>query len=141
MIYSAPAGSSFAPAIGFIAEREATPAIYVGAAGSDSPPPTDFGGNFVVEKLESQPMTVPAVELFHWELPETKRDYIRLEQKFLSGKSTAEESSRYKNMKQDRNSLIFADRYITDYAEIQRLQILSIKIAEIQKYLRPIRIG
>jgi len=132
MIYSAPAGSSFAPAIGFIAEREATPAIYVGAAGSDSPPPTDFGGNFVVEKLESQPMTVPAVELFHWELPE---------QKFLSGKSTAEESSRYKNMKQDRNSLIFADRYITDYAEIQRLQILSIKIAEIQKYLRPIRIG
>jgi hypothetical protein len=44
-------------------------------------------------------------------------------------------------MKQDRNSLIFADRYITDYAEIQRLQILSIKIAEIQKYLRPIRIG
>jgi len=141
MIYSAPAGSSFAPAIGLIAEREATPAIYVGAAGSDNPPPTDFGGNFVVEKLESKPMTVPTVELFHWELPETKRDYIHLEQKFLSGKSTAEETSRYKNMKQDRNSLIFADRYITDYAEIQRLQILSIKIAELQKYLRPIKIG
>ena len=141
MIYNAPAGSSFAPAVGFIAEREATPAMYVGAAGSDNPPPTNFGVNFVVEKLESQSMTVPAVEQFHWELTETKRDYIRLEQKFLSGKSTAEETARYKTMKQERNSVIFADRYISDYAEIQRLQILSIKIAELQKYLRPIKIG
>ena len=141
MIYNAPAGSSFAPAVSVNAEREATPAIYVSAAGSEIPPPTDFGVNFVVEKLESQPMSVPAIEQFHWELPETNRDYIRLEQKVLSGKSTPEETSRYKTMKRDRNSVIFADRYITDYAEIQRIQILSIKIAELQKYLRPINIG
>lgn len=141
MIYTAPAGSSFAPAIGFAAEREATPAIYVSAAGSDNPPPTDFGANFVVEKSEFQPINVPVVEQFNWEHSETNRDYISLEQKVLSGKSTAEEKSRYKAMKQNRNSIIFADRYITDYAEIQRLQILSIKIAELQKYLRPIKIG
>jgi hypothetical protein len=141
MIYSAPAGSSFAPEVGFIGDREATPPTYLAAASADNPPPANFGVDFVVEKLQSQPMTVPFLEQFHWELPETKREYIRLEQKFLSGKSTPVETSRYKTMKQERNSVIFADRYITDYAEIQRLQILSIKIAELQKYLRPIKIG
>lgn len=141
MIYSAPAGSSFAPAAGFVAEREATPAIYVGAPASSDPPPMDFGISFIGEKSEFQPMSVPAIEQFNWRLSETSREYIHLEQKVLAGKSTAEESARYKAMKRDRNSVVFADRYITDYAEIQRVQILSIKIAELQKYLRPIKIG
>jgi hypothetical protein len=86
-------------------------------------------------------MSVPAIEQFNWERPGTNRDYICLEQKVLAGKSTTEELVRYKTMKRDRNSVVFADRYITDYAEIQRIQILSIKIAELQKYLRPIKIG
>lgn|ERR1700690_612148 len=141
MIYSAPAGSSFAPAVGSVAEREMTPAIYVGAPASDNPPPTDFGVNFTGEKSEFQPVRVPATEQYDWNSPKTNHDYIRFEQKVLAGKSTAEETTRYKAMKRDRNSVIFADRYITDYAEIQRIQILSIKIAELQKYLRPIKIG
>lgn len=141
MIYSAPAGSSFAPAVGSVAEREATPATYVGVPAASSPPPADFGINFVGEKLEFQQIKVPAIEQFDWKRPETNRDYIRLEQKVLADKSTAEELARYKAMKRDRNSIVFADRYITDYAEIQRVQILSSKIAELQKYLRPINIG
>lgn len=102
---------------------------------SSNPPPMDFGVSFIGEKSEFQPMSVPAIEQFNWKLPETSRDYIRLEQKVLANKSTAEESSRYKVMKRDRNSVVFADRYITDYAEIQRVQFLSIKIAELQKFL------
>lgn len=141
MIYSAPAGTSFAPAVGSVAEREMTPAIYVSAPASDNPPPTDFGVNFIGEKSEFQPVRVPAIEQFDWQNPKTNRDYIHLEQKVLAGKSIPEETSRYKVMKRDRNSVIFADRYITDYAEIQRVEILSIKIAELQKYLRPIKIG
>jgi hypothetical protein len=141
MIYSAPAGSSYAPAVGSAAEHEATPGIYVAAPASDSPPPSDFGSNFVAEKLECQPIRVPLLEHFDWNCPETNREYIHLEQKVLAGKSTEEETSRYRAMKRDRNSIIFADRYITDYAEIKRIQILSIKIAELQKYLRPIKIG
>jgi hypothetical protein len=141
MIYNAPAGSSFAPAIGSITEREATPAIYVGAPAASSPPPADFGINFIGEKSEFEQIKVPAVEQFNWGQPETNRGYIRLEQKVLADKSTAEELARYKAMKRDRNSVVFADRYISDYAEIQRIQILSSKIAELQKYLRPIKIG
>lgn len=141
MIYSAPAGSSFAPAIGSAAEREATPAIYVDAPASDNPPLENFGVDLIGEKSEFQPVRVPSVEQFDWDSPKMNRDYIRLEQKVLAGKSTAEEISRYKVMKRDRNSVIFSDRYITNYAEIQRIQILSIKIAELQKYLRPIKIG
>jgi hypothetical protein len=141
MIYNAPAGTSFAPVVGSVAEREMTPAIYVSVAASDNPPPRDFGVSFNAEKSEFQPVEVPALEQFDWQNPETNRDYIRLEQKVLAGKSTAEEASRYQTIKRDRNSVIFADRYITDYAEIQRIQILSTKIAELQKYLRPIKIG
>jgi hypothetical protein len=141
MIYSAPAGTSFAPVVGSVAEREMTPAAYVSVPASDNPPPRDFGVNFKAERSEFQPVKVPAIEQFDWQNPTTNRDYIRLEQKVLAGKSTADEASRYQAMKRDRNSVIFADRYITDYAEIQRVEILSIKIAELQKYLRPIKIG
>lgn len=141
MIFNAPAGSSFAPVVGSVAEREATPAIYACAPAAGTPPPANFETSLGGERSEFKPITVPALEQFNWERPETNRDYIRLEQKVLVGKSTAEESARYKVMKRDRNSRVFADRYITDYAEIQRVQILSAKIAELQKYLRPIRIG
>jgi 5-carboxymethyl-2-hydroxymuconate isomerase len=141
MIYNAPAGSFFAPAVGSVAEREATPAIYVGVPTSASPPPARFETNLIGEKSEFQQIKVPAIEQFNWQDSETNRDYIHLEQKVLAGKSTVEEASRYKIMKQDRNGIVFADRYVTDYAEIQRIQTLSIKIAELQKYLRPIKIG
>lgn len=140
MIYIAPAGSSVASAVGTVAEHEATPAVYVAAPASDNPPPSDFGANFVAEKMDCQPINVPILEEFDWSRPETNREYIRLEQKVLAGKSTQEEASRYKAMKRERNGIIFADRYVNDYAEIQRIQILSTKIAELQKFLRPINI-
>jgi hypothetical protein len=79
-------------------------------------------------------------EEFDWQRPKVLRQYVRLEQKVLAGMADDEELRVYSSMKTDRNSKIFADRYVSDYAEIQRLKALAEKLTEIQKYLRPIRI-
>ncbi len=84
------------------------------------------------------PSAPEAQENFDWSNGKNKREFIRLEQKVLADKSTAAESNRYRKMKQDRNSHIFADRCLRDYAEVERLKALSQKLAEIQHYLKPI---
>lgn len=89
----------------------------------------------------AQAKAVEIQEEFDWRQVKVLRQYIRLEQKVLADKADAEEIQRYKVMKADRNSEIFADRYVTDYAEIQRLKILTEKLADIQQYLRPIKTG
>jgi len=91
--------------------------------------------------VSSQAKAAEVPEEYDWTQPKILRQYIRLEQKVLAGKASPEETQRYKSMKADRNSKVFADRYVNDYAEIQRLKVLSEKLAEIQQYLRPIRMG
>lgn len=143
MIYSAAPGSVFAPSIVNSAiEREATPSLYQTVPAAGEPPSIEFNlSDIVGETLEIQPKPTSALEEFDWSNQMINREYVRLEQKFLARQATPEEEVRYKSMKQDRNSNIFADRYVVDYAEIQRLKILSEKIAEIQRFLRPIRLG
>jgi hypothetical protein len=79
-----------------------------------------------------------AMENFDWSNKKIMREYIQLEQKFLAKKASADESKRYSKMKRDRNSYIFADRYIRDYAEVERLKKLSKTLVELQKYLKPV---
>jgi hypothetical protein len=138
MIYTAPSGSSFAPSFGSNAEREATPSFYVSSPASAAAPPPEFEVISVGEKSEFLTVTVRNVEDYKWNRVETKREYIRLEQKVLAGIADEDEVAKYKAMKSDRNSTIFADRYVNDYAELQRIQFLASKIAELQKFLRPI---
>jgi hypothetical protein len=95
----------------------------------------------VGEISEMQPPQVNLVEEFDWSDPKLNREFIKLEQKALAQKATNEELSRYYSMKSGRDSIIFSERYIADYAEMQRLKILSEKIIELQKYLKPIRLG
>ena len=79
-------------------------------------------------------------EQFNWQSRKVNREFIRLEQRVLASKASEEEFHRYGLMKQDRNSEIFADRYLRDYAEVQRLRKLNEKLAELQQYLRPTRL-
>lgn len=91
--------------------------------------------------VASQAKPAEVSEEFDWDDPKNLRQYIRLEQKVLAGKADEEEVRCYKSMKADRNSKVFADRYVNDYAEIQRLKVLAEKLSEIQQYLRPIRLS
>jgi hypothetical protein len=93
------------------------------------------------EKADMKAASIKLAEEFDWSNPKTNREYIQLEQKTLARKASQDEMDRYFAMKDERDGAIFADRYLADYAEIQRLKILSEKIAEIQKFLRPIKIG
>jgi hypothetical protein len=99
---------------------------------------TSFGDTSDGDSAAYQPMTSPVKEEFDWSIPKVRREFILLEQKFLAGKATSAERIRYGDMRVSRNSEIFADRALRDYAEVQRLKKLSDKLAEIQKYLRPI---
>ena len=77
------------------------------------------------------------LETFDWNSAKVRREYIKLEQKVMAGRATSEESGRYQAMKRDRNQVVFAERYLRDYAEVQRLRKLSEKLAEIQQFLCP----
>lgn len=93
------------------------------------------------DSVQLQPNRTDVREDFDWNDAKTQREFIRLEQRVLARQGTAEEQARYATMKRDRDSRIFADRYLQDYAEIQRLRKLSEKLAEVQQYLRPVRLG
>ena len=68
---------------------------------------------------------------FDWSKAKVMREYVQLEQKVLAEKATAEEAQRYRSMKRDRTSRIFADRIVRDYVDVQILRKLSEKLAEI----------
>ena len=93
-------------------------------------------GDSVSPRLEK----LDIAEKFDWSAQKLQREFIRLEQLTLAQKASDDEQLRYAAMKPDRNSLIFADRYVRDYAEIQRLRKLSEKLAEVEQFLRPINI-
>lgn len=105
----------------------------------DSPPEPDLvgdGGDSAV--IGPQTREVP--EEFDWSDQLTRNAFIRLEQKALAKRINPRDLDRYQAMKQSRNSIIFGDRLLRDYAEVQRLKRLSEKLAEVQQFLKPITI-
>lgn len=124
-------------------QREST-AICQTVAGESQPVTElpEFNLNAVIgENTEFERYPIEVKEDFNWSDPKVTREFIELEQKVLANKAARDEVKRYQAMKSERDGAIFCDRYISDYAEIQRLKILSEKIAEIQKFLRPISLG
>ena len=75
-----------------------------------------------------------------WSKPKLTREFVRLEQTVLARKASEDEIRRYRALRSDRNSIIFAKRALRDYAEIQRIRKLNQKLAELEQYLRPIEL-
>ncbi len=84
--------------------------------------------------------SVVRTEVFDWTSKRVFREYVQLEQLVAAGKATQEEESRYRKMKASRNAQIFAARVVRDYGEIQRLRVLSAKLAELNTLIRPFQI-
>ena len=143
MIFQAPPASSAAPPIAVVLEERAASSLnFHASAGVEPPPPPEqFVSPVDGDTLQMQAGPAPVLEDFDWSRPRLNREFIRLEQKALARKASLEEVARYQAMLRHRNSRIFAERYFNDYAEIRRLRKLSEKLAEIQQYLRPIRLG
>ena len=93
----------------------------------------------VPDSVQSRPEVIEVAEEFDWSSKKVHREFVILEQKVLAEKAHAEEARRYQAMKESRNKIIFADRTVQDYSEMQRLKLLAEKLAEVQRYLRPIR--
>jgi hypothetical protein len=141
MIFNALPGTSAAPPVATVAAEHAmTSRIYESAAAGS--PPEEFSvEGFEGEQAELKAPAQDLLEEFDWNNPKVNREFIKLEQKVLARKASIEEKRRYQTMRRDRNSQIFAERYVRDYAEVQRLKKLSEKLAEIQQYLRPLHFG
>lgn len=140
MIFYATPGSAVAPSVAAVAaEHAATSNMYWTAIASGPPVEISLEG-FVGEQTEIRPAVQDVLEEVDWNAPKVMREYVKLEQKVLANQASSEEFRRYQSMKRDRNSWVFADRYLRDYAEVQRLKKLSEKLTEIQRYLRPIEI-
>jgi len=92
------------------------------------------------ERAEIAPQVHDVLEEFDWNDRKVMKEYIRLEQKVLAKQANSDEQKYYQTMKRDRHSRVFAERYLRDYAEVQRLQKLAEKMSEIQLYLRPINL-
>ena len=108
------------------APASGTPPVHVNVTGDD------------MASFQPQPKPQPPIEEFDWFDKKTTRDFVRLEQKVLAKVADPNEISRYRMMKQNRNSKVFAERQLRDYEEIRRLKKLSEKILELQQYLRQI---
>ena len=138
MIFSSAPGEAAPPPVTIaIVERAATSRVYEVAAEGKPPGETalkgDSGDNAEIKSEPSEPL-----QNFDWANPKTKRQFIELQQKALAKKASTEELRLYHSMRQDRAGDIFAERYVRDYAEVQRLKTLSQKLADIQQYIRPI---
>lgn len=139
MIYYSTPGQGI-PAVSIAIEEKAAKRQTYAPIAADNPPLAE--GSRLLEGLPGQNSEITQVqdviEEYDWESPKVRRKYVRLEQKVLAKKATADEENLYRSMNKNRRGLVFADRYVRDYAEVQRLQKLSQKLAEIQQYLRPI---
>ena len=141
MIFYSTAGEAPPPSVVFAAaDRGAASQIFQAVVG----PSSWLGGSLEGYPGEAAEMTPPTTEVreeFDWANAKVMRKYVALEQKVLANQASAEEHRDYESMKRNRNGVVFAERYAQDYAEVQRLRKLSEKLAEIQQYLRPIRLG
>jgi hypothetical protein len=140
MIFYATPGQASAPPIAAVVavDHAATQQVFRAAAG---PPTPEFAiEEGAGEKAEISTGTMDVQEQFDWSRPRTQREFIRLEQQVLADRANSDEQKRYRAMKRDRNGWIFAERYVRDYSEVQRLRKLTEKLADIQQYLRPIKL-
>ncbi|HWN97122.1 MAG TPA: hypothetical protein VNT99_18980 [Methylomirabilota bacterium] len=140
IVYVPQAPSAAAPVATASAHHAVSGRTFQGTASGGTPPTDSLLVVDIGDSLDPQPEKQAVLEHFNWSNETLNREFIRLEQKVLARKATQDELERYGAMKQDRNSGIFADRYLRDYAEIQRLRKLSEKLAEVQRYLRPVSI-
>lgn len=136
IFYALPGHGSASPVASVMAERATSARTYAPGAPGHTPTELSLIGD-EGDASHFQPQIRDVQEDFEWTNPKTQREFIRLEQKVLAKKADMQEQERYGSMRRDRNSRIFADRYVRDYAEVQRLRVLSQKLAEIQKYLHP----
>ena len=145
MIVFAPSGEASSFAENRFKAEQGTNISICQTVAAENQPGTEFPefkfDAIIGEKMELDHYPIEMNEDFNWSDPKLNRHFIELEQRVLANKAAKDDMTRYQAMKNDRDSVIFSDRYISDYAEIQRLKILSEKIAEIQKFLRPIRLG
>lgn len=139
---SQPLGSALFVTHGQLAAEHASFNLAPQVAGLSGDPdsPNSFSGGTHVESAVYQPIEKDVQVDFNWNDPKTNRKFIRLEQKLLAKKASAEEQLLYEIMHSSRNGEIFADRAIRDYAEVQRLKKLTEKLAEVQRFLRPIKL-
>lgn len=137
IIYAPQAPAAAAPVATASAHHAVSGRTFQSTATGGNPPTDSLLMVVVGDSLELQTEKQAVLEQFNWSSEKLNREFIRLEQKALARKATQDELERYGAMKQDRNSGIFADRYLRDYAEIQRLRKLSEKLAEVERYLRP----
>jgi hypothetical protein len=139
IFYATPQDVVVRPVAAVVAEHAVSPRIFRSVSAEH--PPIEIGlGGYNGDSVTSQPQVVDVPEEFDWSKPRVLREYIRLEQRTLAAKASTEETRRYQAMKHSRNCSVFADRIVRDYAEVQRLKLLSEKLAEIQQYLRPFEI-
>ena len=140
MIYYEPIDAATLPSIRIVLEGKSAVWNFQsedqnsGGVGELFGPDVDLS-NFV----ESKPAVMDLPEEFDWTSKKVSQEFVKLEQKTLAGVAAPEEEGRYNAMRLNRNKIVFADRYIQDYAEVQRLKILSEKLMDLQTYLRPIR--
>jgi len=140
MMFYAPGGQAAGPAVATAVHEHAVYGrTFRGLAGDGPPVETELTGE-AGDAFSPKPLARNVAEDYNWNDPKLRRHYIRLEQKVLAKQASREENAEYQGMKRDRNGLIFADRQVRDYAEIQRLRKLAQTLAEVQKYLRPIEL-
>ena len=140
MIFYATNGQAAGPAVATAVQEHAFFGRTFQAQAADGPPVESDWVEGKGDSVELKPRLQEVVEDFDWRDPQMQRRFIRLEQKVLAKKASQDEVQDYQNMKRDRNGSIFADRQVRDYAEVQRLRKLGEKLAEVQKYLRPLEI-
>ncbi len=138
MIFHAPNGQTAPPTVASAMYDHAFYGRTFQAQAAEGPPVETELEGVAGDSFEPKPPAVNVLEDYNWTDPQLQRQFIRLEQKFLAKKATREEAAEYQAMKRDRNGSIFAERQVRDYAEIQRLRKLAAKLAEVQKYLRPL---
>jgi hypothetical protein len=118
---------------------EEVPAIYASASDNQCNP-----SSFELFGVSDAPtefiQTVEVTEDPDWSDPKQNREYIDLEQKTLAGKASEIEQKQYQILKVQRDAAFFADRFLSDYAEMQRLQLLAKKLEEVKRLIKLIKI-
>ena len=129
-------GNTVAPAAIVASAHAAMPGTF--QAESAASPPISLGGGLPVpETAGLLAQTGEIRESFDWSKRKTVTEFNRLEQAVLADADDEVGRHRYAQMKRDRHATVFADRFARDYAEVRRLQLLSVKLAEVQRFLRP----
>ncbi|HEV2330616.1 MAG TPA: hypothetical protein VGY56_17685, partial [Verrucomicrobiae bacterium] len=73
---------------------------------------SEFNFNAAIgAKTEIEHYPIEVKENFNWSDPKVNRQFIELEQKALANKAAKDEMKQYRAMKNDRDSVIFSDRY------------------------------